>query len=178
MPFLSDTRHFRHFRRCRGSEEPNPCFQWVECKFVIFAVFVKTAPFWQETKTRFTKNTVCATPTFWSFGSFFFFLVPVWLLQCRFWGLKFREGHVAESLARVIAAIRIPKGPKNEKIQDRPPGLKFSIEIEIFKRATQQTPFFFWEFWRSGIENFKRDWNFQSRLKISIEIDFFQSLGP
>ena len=28
--FLSDTRHFRHFRR----------FQWVECKFVIFAVFV------------------------------------------------------------------------------------------------------------------------------------------
>ena len=61
--FLSNTRHFRHFRRFRGSEEPNPCFQWVECKFVIFAVFVKTAPFWQGTKTRFTKNTVCATPT-------------------------------------------------------------------------------------------------------------------
>ena len=61
--FLSDTRHFRHFRRFRGSEEPSPCFQWVECKFVIFAVFVKMAPFWQGTKTRFTKNTVCATPT-------------------------------------------------------------------------------------------------------------------
>ena len=30
-----------------------------------------------------------------------------------------------------------PKGPKIEKIQDRPPGLKFSIEIENFKRATQ-----------------------------------------
>ena len=41
----------------------NPCLQWVECKFVIFAVFVKTAPDWQRTKTRFTKNTVCATPT-------------------------------------------------------------------------------------------------------------------
>ena len=51
MPFefLSDTRHFRHFRRFRGFEEPSPCFQWVECKFVIFAVFVKTAPFWQGT---------------------------------------------------------------------------------------------------------------------------------
>ena len=42
--FLSDTLHFRHFRRFRGSEERSPCFQWVECKFVIFAVFVKTAP--------------------------------------------------------------------------------------------------------------------------------------
>ena len=51
--FLSDTRHFRRFRR----------LQWVECKFVIFAVFVKTAPFWQGTKRRFTKSTVCATPT-------------------------------------------------------------------------------------------------------------------
>ena len=60
--FLSDTRHFRHFRRFRGSEEQSPYFQWVECKFVIFAVFVKTAPFWQGTKARFTKNTVCATP--------------------------------------------------------------------------------------------------------------------
>ena len=61
--FLSDTRHFRHFRRFRGSEERSPCFQRVKCKFVIFAVFVKTALFWQGTKTRFTKNTVCATPT-------------------------------------------------------------------------------------------------------------------
>ena len=59
---LSDTRHFRHFRRFRGSEERSPCFQWVECKFVIFAVFVKTvAPFWQGTQTQFTKNTACAT---------------------------------------------------------------------------------------------------------------------
>ena len=46
----------------RGLEERSPCLQRVECKFVILAVFVKTAPFWQGTKTRFTKNTVCATP--------------------------------------------------------------------------------------------------------------------
>ena len=32
------------------------------------------------------------------------------------------------------------KGPKIEKIQDRPPGLKFSSEIENFKRAAHQTP--------------------------------------
>ena len=53
---------FYHFCRFRGFEERSPCFQWVECKFVTFAVFVKTTPFWQGTKTRFTKNTVCATP--------------------------------------------------------------------------------------------------------------------
>ena len=60
--FLSDTGHFRHSRRFQGSEERSPCSQWVECKFVIFAVFVKTAPFRHGTKTRFTKNSVCATP--------------------------------------------------------------------------------------------------------------------
>ena len=32
---LSDTRHFRHFRRFQGSEERSPGFQWVECKVVI-----------------------------------------------------------------------------------------------------------------------------------------------
>ena len=51
-------------RRFRGSDERSPCFQWVECKFAIFAVFVETAHFWRGTKTRFTKNTVCATANF------------------------------------------------------------------------------------------------------------------
>ena len=59
MPLPGDFRRFRRFRR---SDERSPCFLWVECKFVIFAVFVKTAPFWQGTKARFTKKTVCATP--------------------------------------------------------------------------------------------------------------------
>ena len=48
--------------------------------------------------------------------------------------------------ARKGALPYIPKGPKIEKIQDRPPGLKISIEIENFKRATQQTPIFCGEF--------------------------------
>ena len=62
---LSDTRHFRHFRCFRGSEERNPSFQCV-----IFVIYVKTAPSCPGTETRFTKKfflflflTVCATPS-------------------------------------------------------------------------------------------------------------------
>ena len=36
-----------------------------------------------------------------------------------------------------------PKGPEIEKIQDRPPGLKFSIEIENFNLDTPSEPLFF-----------------------------------
>ena len=66
----------------------------------------------------------------------------------------------------VFARVRIqaphvfPKGPNLEKNQD----------LEIFKRATHQTPIFCREFWRSGlkisseIEIFKRDWKFQAIL--------------
>ena len=48
--------------------------------------------------------------------------------------------------------------------------LKFSSELEIFKRATHQTPIFCGEFWRSGLkissdlEIFKRSWKFQAIL--------------
>ena len=35
-----------------------------------------------------------------------------------------------------------PKGPKFEKVQDRPAGLKFSSETEHLKRATRQPPTF------------------------------------
>ena len=58
------------------------------------------------------------------------------------------------------SAEKSPKGPKIEKIQDRPPGLKFSIEIEIFKRATRQTPIFVGNSEGPG-------------LKISSEIEIF-----
>ena len=50
------------------------------------------------------------------------------------------EGLALMSFWRTLESRKFPKGPKIEKIQDRPPGLKFSIEIENFKRATQQTP--------------------------------------
>ena len=56
---LSDTRHFRRFR---GSEEQSPCLQWVECKFAIFAVFLKTGrPLFGRRQVY--QKTVCATPT-------------------------------------------------------------------------------------------------------------------
>ena len=45
--------------------------------------------------------------------------------------------------------------------------LKFSSEIEIFKRATHQ-PLFLWGILKVEIENFKRDWKFSS------EIEFFK----
>ena len=35
--------------------------------------------------------------------------------------------------------FRNPKGPKIEKVQGCPPGLKISSEIDNFKRATRQT---------------------------------------
>ena len=58
--FLSDTRHFRHFVVFRGLRSQTLVFQWVECEFVIFAVFVKTAPFGRGQKhglpkTRFVR---------------------------------------------------------------------------------------------------------------------------
>ena len=65
------------------------------------------------------------------------------------WGILyfFRNFFRISGLGGFLCPVRArrnrnPKGPKIEKIQDRPPGLKFSIEIEIFKRATQQTPIF------------------------------------
>ena len=39
-----------------------------------------------------------------------------------------------------------PKGPKIKKIQDRPPGLKFSSETENFNPAAHQNPIFCGEF--------------------------------
>ena len=81
-----------------------------------------------------------------------------------------------------------PEGPNLEKIQDRPPGLKFSSEIEtndIFKRdwkfqaSHPPNRYFLW-----GILEVQ-DWKFQARLKFSLEIfkrsseiGFFQDSGP
>ena len=48
--------------------------------------------------------------------------------------------------------------------------LKFSREIENFKRATRQPLFFFW----GGGEIFNLAWNFLSRLKFSISIENFK----
>ena len=89
-----------------------------------------------------------------------------------------------------------PEGPNLEKIQDRPPGLKFSSEIEtndIFKRdwkfqaSHPPNPYFCGEFSRSRlkvsseIEVFKRDWKFQAKtwnFQAFKRDWFFSRFGP
>ena len=66
---------------------------------------------------------------------------------------------------------KIPKGPKIEKIQDRPPGLKISI-------STPSKPLFLWVILKVRIEIFNRDWNFQSRMEIFNRDWFFSIFGP
>ena len=80
-------------------------------------------------------------------------------LQKRPFGLPFPRTTPFPLLWRVLISLRA-QILKNFKI------LKFSSELENFKRATHQTPIFRGEFWRSGlkisseIEIFKRDWIF------------------
>ena len=74
----------------------------------------------------------------------------------------------------IFSTAGSPKGPNLEKFQD----LKFSSEIENFKRATHQTPIFCGEFWRSGLKFSSEIEKFQARLKISSEIEFFSRFGP
>ena len=79
--------------------------------------------------------------------------------------------------SRNLRHLPTPKGPKIEKIQDRPPGLKFSSEIENLKRAAHQTPNFV-ENSRGQDSTFQARLKFQARLIISSELYLFQSLGP
>ena len=64
-----------------------------------------------------------------------------------FWGMSSHLSGLSCRMAQVFAYAGLsnapdPEGPNLEKIQDHPPGLKFSSEIEDFKRATHQTPIF------------------------------------
>ena len=82
--------------------------------------------------------------------------------SCRFRG---NPGIRALYQAHGIASFKI------ERIQDRPQGLKFSNEIQNFKRATHQTPGFLWGIlraWRSGLKNSS------ARLKFSSEIENYK----
>ena len=58
--FLSDTRHFRHFRRLRGSEERSHCFQWVGMQIRHFRRFRQNGPFLAGDKnTVYQKHGLC-----------------------------------------------------------------------------------------------------------------------
>ena len=50
---------------------------------------------------------------------------------------------VALLISLCFRSLRVPKGPKIEKYQDLPLGLKFSSANENFKRVTHQGPFLF-----------------------------------
>ena len=82
-------------------------------------------------------------------------------LTFAFGKITFTFGEVTFTFGEIT--FTFPKGPKIEKIQDRPPGLKISSGIEIFKRATRQSPIFVGNSEGPGlkisseIENFKRD---------------------
>ena len=93
--------------------------------------------------------------------------------------------------------LAFPEGPNLEKIQDRPPGLRISSEIENewhvqarlkISSEPPTKPLFLWGILKVKIEHFKRDWSFQARLKISSEnlkfssaqarLFFFSRFGP
>ena len=66
-----------------------------------------------------------------------------------------------------------PRGPQDQT------KFEISSENEIFERATQRGPIFWWGNRDVEIEIFElKDQKFRSRLKISIEINFFLIVGP
>ena len=70
------------------------------------------------------------------------------MFEERFYELWFKQGcnFFLLTIGSFLHNGTFPKGPKIEKIQDRPPGLKFSIEIENFNLDPQQTPIICGEF--------------------------------
>ena len=50
------------FSSFRGVRAAKPLLYWLECRFVIFAIFIQKPPFSGGTKARFTKGTVFGTP--------------------------------------------------------------------------------------------------------------------
>ena len=84
-----------------------------------------------------------------------------------FWNFSvISGGWTGEGNSVIFPGLCNPEGPNLEKIQDRPPGLKFSSEIEtndILKRLkiSSEPPtkplFILWAILKAGIEKFKRD---------------------
>ena len=63
---LSDTRHFRHFRRFRGPEKRSPCFQWVRIHIRHFRLFRQNGSFLAGDKnTVFLSITCLCHPENW-----------------------------------------------------------------------------------------------------------------
>ena len=112
------------------------------------------------------------------------FSVPQWSTNFLVNQPSFRIGLQEEVLTKVAPrkgqdydtslSMINPKGPKIEIIQDR---------LRDFLKISSEPPskplFFFCLGDSEGQDwKFNRGWNIRSRLKFSIEIEFFQSLGP
>ena len=116
-----DTRHFRHFHRFHGVWAAKPLFYWLECYFVIFAVFFKTP--------SFSGTKVCWLCT----GDF---APPEPEFRAEFWETNFGRPNVGpEFLGRFFwLCFFISKwGPlKNSPLRNSPPKInlpKFNPEI-------------------------------------------------
>ena len=84
------------------------------------------------------------------------------------------------SFPRWIWTNGTPKGPKIENDSRSPSGIEKFKRDWKFQASHPPNPYFCGGgggIQEVEIENFKRDWKFQSRLKISSEIEAFQSLG-
>ena len=113
-------------------------------------------------------------------------IIPIWSLHFmqmlkfpkfyrRNWELK--SGRFCPDFSIFLVSFDLLSPPKKTLRAQR---LKKNQDPEIFKRdwtfqaRRPPDPYFYGEFWRSGlkfsseIENFKRDWKFQSRLIFSI----------
>ena len=96
---------------------------------------------------------------------------PKWGFDRAFWGSTEPFSGFDRTLVGLL------KGPKMEKIQDRPPGLNFQARLTISSEPPTK-PYFLWGILEVKTENFNRDLKFQARLKFSTEIEVFQTLGP
>ena len=113
----------------------------------------------------------CASVVGWpGFGS-----SPTWLFQtlgrCE-WVLHLMGREVTQR------TLPHPKGPKIEEIQDRPPGLKFSIEIENFKRATTKPLVFVGNSEGPGLKISSEIEIFSIEIENSNRDRFFSIFGP
>ena len=56
MPLPAGHPPFSSFSSFHGIRAAKPLFYWLECRFVIFAIFVKTPFFWRDKSTVYQKH--------------------------------------------------------------------------------------------------------------------------
>ena len=133
--------------------------------------------------TDFVSFSCALSTSIWGHCSQVIVLTSIWLAQEEVWQWHSSccffptSGYAWTGASKILNNQWFPKRPKIEKMQERPPGLEFSNEIEIFKRAPTKPLFLVGH--SEG-----QDWNFQARLNFSSEIEnskrdfIFSIFGP